>query len=557
MKHITEKFIWKPILMLAFAALLFCILLIGASAAGAEKIRVGIYYGNNALPTASLANQVGSGYTFGYFDAQYNIIPVGTTEAEKITVCKDKNLYLSGGAFYQSVPSGSYRLIGAYHLQTDQTYDTYEQALAASSAYPYGFPAYLNGKYAVRFEFYSSEENAQNDAQKYPGTSVVGGSTTCYTVVNSGTGDILFEFDTRGAVGLAISPISTDAQTPKTWFKGYLYYGDFLYQRQNGNDITVINIVPDDRYVAGVLPYEFVCSGGIESLKAGCVAIRTFAKATTKHQSKGFDVCTSTDCQVYRGVYTGGEAAAVEAAAAATAGQCLYYNGSLIQALFYAANGGAMESAENTWGYAYPYLIAKEDPYENAISFASQAWSYTVTPAQVKSLLQSYKYSCADIVSMEVTATTSVGNVNAVTIKDSAGKEIVLSKDNVRLLQNLSGVKYFSRRFSIAPSYSGGTVTESVYRVFDGKGVTETKNLTAITANGTVAVSGSAPIRTNTGVKTETGEVTGGTLSGWTITGRGYGHNVGLSQWGAYAMAKQGFNYQDILHFYYPGTTIE
>ena len=42
----------------------------------------------------------------------------------------------------------------------------------------------------------------------------------------------------------------------------------------------------------------------------------------------------------------------------------------------------------------------------------------------------------------------------------------------------------------------------------------------------------------------------------FTITGSGYGHNVGMSQWGAYAMANLGCTYREILQFYYTGVTI-
>jgi stage II sporulation protein D len=42
----------------------------------------------------------------------------------------------------------------------------------------------------------------------------------------------------------------------------------------------------------------------------------------------------------------------------------------------------------------------------------------------------------------------------------------------------------------------------------------------------------------------------------FTLTGTGSGHNVGMSQYGAKAMAEQGYDYQDILEFYYTGITI-
>ena len=42
----------------------------------------------------------------------------------------------------------------------------------------------------------------------------------------------------------------------------------------------------------------------------------------------------------------------------------------------------------------------------------------------------------------------------------------------------------------------------------------------------------------------------------FTFVGKGSGHNVGMSQWGAYAMAQQGYTYTDILQFYYTGVTV-
>lgn len=547
-----------------FSLVLLVLLSISSSAALTDRIRVGIFYGSNALPSANLANEVGSGYRFGFYDSTYQFIPLGYTENEKITMCKDSNLYLSGGSFYETPTASSYRLIGAYHLQPAGEYSTFEEAKAAASAYPYGFPAWISGKYVVRFEFYSTPANAQADAAKFGDVQVVGASTTCYTIVNTLTGDIIFEFDAGSNTCLAVEPDITGTENPKTWFKGYCYNGGFQYNRRNGNDITVINIVNTDRYVMGVLPYEFVCSGGIESLKAGTVAIRTFANASSKHRSLGFDVCTTTDCQVYRGVYSGTEAPQVEAAALATSGQCLFYDGKYIEALFYAANGGATEDAENTWGYPYPYLIAQKDPYEEAIDFASKTWSYTVSPDQVRAMLQKSGYSCGEIVSMEVTQLTKIGNVNRIVITDANGKTITFSKDNVRMLQNISGIKYFSRNFTITPVYEGQqqqipSVGTGKVTISDGTTTTERDAFYAISSNGTSEISGPVSVMTETGlvvVSGDTTQQTNGKITGWIIAGRGFGHNVGLSQWGAYAMAAQGFTYDRILQFYYPGTTL-
>ena len=167
---------------------------------------------------------------------------------------------------------------------------------------------------------------------------------------------------------------------------------------------------------------------------------------------------------------------------------------------------------------------------------------------------------------MEVTEFTPSGNANKVVITDSAGKTITFSKDNVRMLQNISGVNYFSRRFTITPVYEGGTVVEQPgasqsISIMDDTSTVQKKSFHVITSAGKMQITSPVSIMTSSGVKTITGQTetvtSGGTLTGWTISGRGFGHNIGLSQWGAYAMAAQGFGYDEILQFYYPGTTLK
>ena len=82
-------------------------------------------------------------------------------------------------------------------------------------------------------------------------------------------------------------------------------------------------------------------------------------------------------------------------------------------------------------------------------------------------------------------------------------------------------------------------------RVIDGSG-------------STVSVAGSAYVITSNGTAAlGQGAAAGSAGSGsFTITGSGYGHNVGMSQWGAYAMAGLGRTYREILQFYYTGVTI-
>ncbi len=529
-----------------------------ADAAEDRTIRVGLYFGSNALPCASLENEVGSGYQFGTFSESGLFAPLGETPLEQITVCKDENLYLTGGSFYETPTAGRSTLIGAYHLQAPGTYASFQEAQAAAGDYPYGFPAYVEGRYVVRFEFYSTEANATADRPKYPGSTVVGRSATCYTVVSSETGSIIFELDGGAGVCLGVQP-TAEGELVRTWFKNRQYYGGFQYSRRSGNDLTVVNFVSEDLYVSGVLPYEFVVSGTLESLKAGAVAVRTFARATSKHNASGFDLCNTTDCQVYRGVYTEDCADTVLQAVRETSGQCIYYEGKPIQALYSSSDGGATEDAVNAWGVEYPYLQGKEDPYESTISFGGQNWSYQVSAADLQGLLRKRGYSCGTVTSFEVTKTTEMGNVNEIAIRDANGKTFTFARDNVRILQGLPGVTYMSRRFTVSSNTGGGSV-QGGFPVYDGKTTVSLDSVTAVTAKGQVEVSAPATVRTEDGLKTiegKTVQIGASSGSGWTIKGGGYGHNVGMSQWGAYAMGKAGFTYDEILNFYYTGVSIE
>ena len=109
MPQFTMKF---PAAMGRIVSVLLCcvLLLLPVPPAQAVKtdslIRVGLFYGSSTLPTANLANEVGSGYAFGFYDSANTFISLGRTDQEKITICKDRNLYVSGGSYYETPTVG-------------------------------------------------------------------------------------------------------------------------------------------------------------------------------------------------------------------------------------------------------------------------------------------------------------------------------------------------------------------------------------------------------------------------------------------------------------------
>ena len=126
-------------------------------------------------------------------------------------------------------------------------------------------------------------------------------SATAVTVTVTTTSTILFQFDCSGAKSLGVVPDGGGGKA-LTWFRGYKWYGGFEYRRSTGGNLNVINVVDVDDYVKGVLPYEMSPAWPLEALKAQAVCARTYALLQTKHRdSYRFDVCTTTDCQVYQG----------------------------------------------------------------------------------------------------------------------------------------------------------------------------------------------------------------------------------------------------------------
>ena len=140
-----------------------------------------------------------------------------------------------------------------------------------------------------------------------------------------------------------------------------------------GNTMTVANILPTEIYLWGVVPEEMPADWPQEAVKAQAVAARTYAlKNRGRHQSDGYDVCSSTHCQVYEG--KAAEMPGSTKAVNATYGEVLLSQNKLIDAFFHTDSGGMTEHSENVWGTMLPYLRASAEadshtmPWEKKIS---------------------------------------------------------------------------------------------------------------------------------------------------------------------------------------------
>lgn len=384
--------------------------------------------------------------------------------------------------------------VGCYHILLPETYTDFESASAAASVFQYGFVGYYNGVYRVLSGQYDSGEDAAAamNAQGISG-SAFSASSKCVVVTRTSDARILFEFDCGSDRNLAVSPISA-SQDAVTWFKGFKYYGDFEYIRRTGELLTVVNVVGIENYIKGILPYEMNSSWPIEALKAQAVCARTYAVSSIgDYSSYGFDVTNDANSQVYKGINyaTPNSDRAVES----TAGQYITYDGKLISAFYYSSNGGGSENCENVFSAAYPYLRGVTDPWEaDAASInGKSSWEITLPKYSIYNALRS-SYSGMNISNLASLSVkySDTGNAVGLTFTDSGGRSASL--------QRSSCYKFSTRSLGLYSIH---------YEIRD---------------NG----------------------------DSITFIGGGWGHSIGMSQFGAYAMAKKhGFTYDQIINFYY------
>ncbi len=545
-----------------FAAL--CLLLGACLGAGAramdnDMIKVGIKYGNDAMFSANLQNYndtvAGLGYAMGYFDGDRVFVPLGVeTDEYKISVTIDGNFYASGNANYSGT-SSSGSTVGGWHLQLEETFADCETAAEAAARYDGSFLAYQAGGYAVRVGQYVSKSDAEAALDAWSGEDaarVVSPSSTGVVVTVTGTNRILFYFDCGGLRSLAIMPRSVAGEKPVTWFRGYRYYGSFEYQRVTGGNMSVINVVNVEDYTKGSVPWEIGADKPIEAIKAQAVCARTYAKVQTRHRSQGFDVCTTDDCQVYQGVAASN--ATSDRAVDETAGVYMYYDGKPAEAYYYSSNGGASEDAKNVWGSEVPYCKGKQDPYE--AHFASRipkySWTVSYTRSELAERLRGRGIDVGTIKEVRISEFTPNGNVYAVTFVGSAGSKTIY-REKCRTALGLRSMRFRmdgmdENTYYINSVENALTGLRGAYLISGGGTVSQyggdTSETWVITANGTSKMeSGTQPQQHQS--------------DKFTFNGKGWGHNVGMSQWGASAMADLGYDYRQILEFYYTGITIE
>ncbi|MBQ7399181.1 MAG: SpoIID/LytB domain-containing protein [Clostridia bacterium] len=355
-------------------------------------------------------------------------------------------------------------------------------------------------------------------------------------------GDLLYEGYSGVAIG--ICPISSelDGEDHISYTKiGSIKYPEVLQFSANSGRITIINILDAELYFKGVLPSEVYPSWHEEALKAAAIATRTYTyhSMSGKHLYLGFDVCDTTCCQVYSGITKC--QSSTNKAVEDTRNLILTYNGGLITSVYHAISGGITESAAGAWGgnpENYPYLTVVETPFENYSEIARGHWTKTLHVEDFYSLISASQFAgkiSSSIVDITIDDDTP-GYLNNMTLTDDTGRSIFLNtSSDIR-----SFFSVLSSNFTIGKVYTPQPYATDSASVITADGIEE---YSAGTYAAILSASGK--------------ETVGGIKRAYFLNGKGHGHGVGLSQYGAQYAAKAGYTYEEILAVYFPGTIIE
>jgi stage II sporulation protein D len=304
--------------------------------------------------------------------------------------------------------------------------------------------------------------------------------------------------------------------------------------------LLTINELAIEDYLKGVLPSEMPASWPLEALKAQAVAARSYAVNHVSSLPAGGWIDDTTTYQKYDGYRV--EQERTNQAIQQTAGEVLTYNGRVITAWFSASNGGYTEVAENVWSSSAPYLRSVQDPYDIREGNSHRSWQVTYTLEQLQQRLLDNRIHIGQLTALTPTKTSQSGRVVEMRVEGTQG-EITLVKNEIRSILGLKSLLFTMRdNDQVNILSASGKKPASVYgmKVLGADGAQATLNQPEVPV-----IDGEQAMATIPTVPT-----------GYTFTGQGYGHGVGMSQYGARYRAEDGQDYRKILAFYYPGTAL-
>ena len=358
--------------------------------------------------------------------------------------------------------------------------------------------------------------------------------------------------DQKKLAGSRLSLTAADAKKP-VLINAKKYRGSLTVRlNSNKKNLSIINTLPLEQYLYGVVAKEVMPLWPDEAIKAQAVAARSFALYHIQNpDAEEYDLKANEMGQVYGGI--GAEHANTSKMVAATKGVAALYQGRPIQAFFHSSGGGYTEAASAVWGRDIPYLQAVTDYDKDSPRYA---WTKQFTKVQLERLLSQNGYNVGTLKGIRLSARTAApmkwtpdrgvsGRVKRLTFIGTKNS-VTLDGNKARSLLGLD-----STLFEIT---IGLKRPESLdVEITNGYGYPVGKKTIPIGKDKDHGGASVGDLRLFTDVAGEKA----------VFTGNGWGHGVGLSQWGARGMAlskqakgKKNY-YRQILAHYYKGISIK
>jgi stage II sporulation protein D len=261
----------------------------------------------------------------------------------------------------------------------------------------------------------------------------------------------------------------------------------FISPDETDGLLRLINEVSIDDYVAAVVAAEYGFDD-LEGAKAMAVIIRTYTMAVMNKYGSEYDHVDHALSQVYRG--TEGITPTIREAVRQTQGEVLSYEGELIEAVYFAASGGHTADNDAVWlAEAAPYLRGKPDPYGG--SAPQSTWTFRVSRDR---LLGALSATYGAVTGFVIDKRGKDDRVTSIELLKASGRHKTIGGNEFRML--------------ILEHFGDATLRSTLFTA-DRDG------------------------------------------DEYVFEGRGSGHGVGLSQWGAHELAQRNSSYREILEFYY------
>jgi len=555
-----------------------------------NQVDVGLIFGaNNQFPIGVTSKQ---GFVFGSEVGGVFSSILDLSQYQSLTIAKD-GFYETGSPNLVTSPQGYYlngQVKGGYHVQIGEFYQSYEQLIAnfeiVKTLTENAYIVYDDG-----WRIFSDMYVTQLEAEQQLNALSTKLSAFVLTIAETNPGRVIlfsnnkpvFCFDTTEQEYVFKSELFT--------LNAIEYRNSFIVKRLSGSDFTFINRVAIDEYLFGVVPKEMSSSWPIEALKAQAIASRNFVlTASNKYANWGFDVCNTVNSQVYGG-YTA-EKPSSNRAVTETSGFALMYDGQLIPMYFHAHSGGITDDSENVWSAKLPYIRSTLDLY--SIGSPNTDWSITMNHADIESRLIVAGYNVGSLKMLRILERFDSGRVSKMEFIGTLGTATI-SKDKIRSVLGSSVVK------SLLFSFDPATAVTDTLVLTNGLNNSQINTNQNTASNVVSETTRPVVLRTNAGIhatfmddshitivengntttvaidkialknakdiyvtasnisipyqfnNSESIDMSGGNVI---LYGHGYGHGLGMSQWGAKKMADEGKTFEEILLFYYQNTQL-